>query len=171
LKLICPKCECIKNIGDAGRYFCFRCDSCDFRFRGIHAKIHRVSYFLNAFFNPFAVADTVENWNRDICPYCAGIIYYGEPARRFEEFIPPSRCNNCMKDLPTSPAIQYSWHSLDDERVVEVFNKIRRKYSGDSYMIAKSLHEWLDKRFDTKNEAIRKDRKFIEDAISEWENS
>jgi hypothetical protein len=76
-----------------------------------------------------------------------------------------------MKDLPTSPAIQYSWHSLDDERVVEVFNKIRRKYSGDSYMIAKSLHEWLDKRFDTKNEAIRKDRKFIEDAISEWENS
>jgi len=96
---------------------------------------------------------------------------YGEPARRFEKFIPPSRCNNCMKDLPVSTPIQFSWHSLDDERVVKVFNKIKKKYSTSNYLIAKKFHEWLDSKFTPNNEMIRKDREFIVGMIYECENS
>ena len=94
MKLICPKCSSKVDIKSDSRYLIYKCGECNYKFRGIHAEISELGYFLDQFI-PFSANFCISQSNETCCPYCWERI-----------FGTPSRCCNCCKDLPRSYAEQ-----------------------------------------------------------------
>lgn len=105
MKLLCPRCNARKNIGDASRFYIFRCDSCGWRFRGVQANVARGDYLLN-YFNPFAGRSYgMFEYDKTPCPFCGRWVALGYPVHP-SGFAVPFACCHCTRELPRQFANQ-----------------------------------------------------------------
>jgi len=132
--LKCPKCNADKNIGEYSRFYISRCDSCRFRFRGIHADISKLKNFLFCILNPLGV-DQWAWYHSTACPYCGCMIDMDDNSAG-KGFVAPQNCRFCHRQLPVWGAIQRSDDNLDGPaqvdywRHVEYMEEMKRVRSG-----------------------------------------
>lgn len=119
--LKCPRCNTDKNIGSYSRFYIYRCDSCRFRFRGIHADISKIKNFFFCILNPLGT-DQWAWYHSTCCPYCGCMIDMGEGSGK--GFIAPENCRFCHRRLPTWGAVQRSEDHLDDWATVEHWRQV-----------------------------------------------
>lgn len=88
--LYCPRCNAQTNAKNRSLYGVFRCDKCNHRFRGIHAKPNKLWRALVVIVNP-AVGSPTATW----CPHCFSTVSGSDNGYW------PSVCATCGRDLPT----------------------------------------------------------------------
>lgn len=91
----CPKCQQQKNLKDYSLYYIYKCNGCNHKFRGIHAKMNLAWHTVIRVLTP--------KWDRPDTTCC---IHCGNNVRGSDNGWWPKVCGSCSHNLPTEPADQ-----------------------------------------------------------------
>lgn len=102
MKIQCPGCTAVKEIGDTSRFATFQCRGCRTKFKGFEARVPFLSYAFGLF-NPFS-GQSVRLFMKDKtwCPKCGQTI--GLAQLSDGSFAAPSVCCYCTRELDNAPA-------------------------------------------------------------------
>ena len=124
MHLCCPRCDTAINVYDYNLFEIWTCKKCEWRFRGVHARLPVLRTLINSFIAPVYTNTNLLHLGN--CPYCGSLVdlnYIGihtYSPRTFGQYRHlgyngPYVCKRCCKDLPWDYPDQF-------EHVAKSFN-------------------------------------------------